>query len=154
MAEVEIAPLADRLAEDEIRTLESALKEVGAPHLQLGDESGSKTIADGVDEDLASELLDRLDAFDAACEVYLPLEFDAVVKVGDVRYGSLQSLIDALEEMKDDLDIEAEEETEDPAEDDDTDYDYIRAQLKQLWKVLYIGAQTSMDRKLALYVRI
>lgn len=151
MAEVEIAPLGDRLGDDEVRDLLARLKEHGAPALPRGDESASKTVADGVDEDLVSEFLDRLEAFDVACDIYVPIEFDGTVEAGDYRVGSLQSLLDALDEMKDDLD--AEDADEDDA-DDDRSFDLIRRQTRQLWKILYMGARAAMERKLPLHVRV
>ena len=158
MAEIEVAPLANRLADEDITRLASALAEAGAPRLREGDEGAARTIADEVDGDLIAEFLDRLEAFDLACDIYLPLEFDSRVEVGEIRIGSAQSLIDVLEEMKDELDIEREgdsdESSEDGEEEEDKGYDLIRGQLRQLWKLLYTGAQTSMERKLPLHVRV
>ncbi|MEK6608461.1 MAG: hypothetical protein AABZ30_12445 [Myxococcota bacterium] len=152
MAAIEVAPLGDRFGEDEIAALASALQGVGAPVLPNADESAAKTIADGVDGELVADFLDRLEAFDMACDVYVPVEFESRVEVGELRVGSSQCLIDVLDEMKDDLDVEEEEETG-GGEDGEGDFDVIRAQMRQLWKLMYAGAHTSVERKLPLHLR-
>ena len=100
MAAIEVAPLGDRFGEDEIAALASALQGVGAPVLPNADESAAKTIADGVDGELVADFLDRLEAFDMACDVYVPVEFESRVEVGELRVGSSQCLIDVLDEMR------------------------------------------------------
>lgn len=155
MAEVEVAPLTDRLAEDEVQDLVAALEQVGAPAPPNADDTASKTIADGVDEDLVREFIDRLEALDVACDIYLPVEFEDVVEVGQYRVGSVQALLDALEEIKDDLEVEEEEALEVEAEDEEEDpsYELVYKRIRHLWKVFYEGAQVAIERKLPLHVR-
>jgi hypothetical protein len=161
MAEIEIGPLADRLGDDELEELNRKLEKLGAPKLPAEDDSGATAVA-SVDGDVLVEFLDRLDAYDLACDIYLPMDFEGRVEVGEIRFGSAAALVEVLEEMKDE--IAPEEEDEDGDEDDDEDEDeddedddysdlkLIEAKLRRLWKVVYDGAQTALDRRLPLYV--
>jgi hypothetical protein len=157
MAQIEIGPLTDRLADDELADLNKALEKLGARLPEL-DESIASTIADDLDDDVLAEFFDRLEAEDAACEIYLPIELEARVEVGDLRVGSASHLLEVLDEIKDDLDIEEEEEEvdddeEDEDDDDDYEEDIFEAQLKRMWKAFYVGAATAMDKRVPLYVK-
>jgi hypothetical protein len=154
MAEIEFGPLTDRLGDDEIAELMRALERAGAPKPPKSDEVGH-TVEDGVDDDVLQEFLDRLEAHDIAADIYLPCEFDSRIDVGDRRVGSIATLLEVLDEMKDDLGIvEADEDDEEDEEDEEEyDLDLIEDQLRQLWKVLYAGAEAALERKLPLYVR-
>src|SRR5499427_6359429 len=110
MAEIELAPLSHRLDDDEARTLAKLLAEAGATVVDKSDEHASHTIAARLSEEALSEFLDRLDAHDLGAEIYMPVEFDGRVSVGDYRVASTQALLDILEEMKEELDVEAEDE--------------------------------------------
>jgi len=153
MAEIDIGPLSDHLADDEIAELTKALEAVGAKlpkHVEDGHSATIGTIADEV----LHELLDRLDASDAAADIYLPLEFEGPVKVGELRVGSLATLLEVLDELKEDLLIDEEEDEED--DDDDDEYDdlsLIEEQLKTLWRMLHTGAEAALERKLPLYLQ-
>src|SRR5438477_984882 len=122
MAEIEIAPLSHRLDEDEVKTLGRLLTEAGAPAIERTDEHASHTIAARLSEEALTEFLDRLDAHDLGAEIYLPIEFDGRVTVGEYRVASTQALMDVLEEMKEELDVDGEaEDDEDEEEDEDED---------------------------------
>lgn len=164
MAEIEIGPLADRLADDELAELKKKLEKVGA---LLGDEDdGGKTTVASVDGAVLLEFLDRLDAYDVACEIYLPMDFEGRVEVGDYRVGSAPALLEVLEEMKDELapedddedeDADADDEDDEDEEEDEEDDDYsamklVEEKLRRLWKVVYDGAQTAVERRLPLHV--
>ena len=169
MADIEIGPLSDRLAEDEIADLSRALQKAGAPKLGNSDDGDSKTVARGLDDDVVAEFLDHLEANDIACDIYLPIEFDGRVEAADVRVGSLQSLDDVLEELREELSIdddddedeneEEEEEADDDAEEADEDEDddedsgmtLVERQIRAVWKQFFDGAQTALDRKLPLF---
>lgn len=158
MADIEIGPLHDRLDDSELKDLAKALKKAGAPDLPKSDEGASGTIGGGIDDDVMAEFLDRLEAHDIACEIYLPAEFEGRVEVGDLRIGSASTLIDVLDELKDDLAIE-EDEDEDADEDEEEEeeeygeMELIESQLRQLWRLFYQGAHAAMDRGLPMYVR-
>lgn len=164
MAEIEIGPLADRLADDEMTELLKKLEKVGAPALSPEDDGEATTIA-VVDGAVLTEFLDRLDAYDLACDIYLPYEFDGRVEVANYRIGSAASLIEVLEEMKDDLALDEDEDEDEDEDDDDRDDDededdddyaamkLVEAKVRGLWKVIYDGAHTSLDRKLPLHLK-
>jgi len=56
-----------------------------------------------------TEFLDRLEAHDMAADIFLPVEFDGRLHVGDLRVASAVSLSETLEEMKEELSIEDDE---------------------------------------------
>jgi hypothetical protein len=154
MAEIEIGPLTDRLSDEEIAELARQMEKLGAPQLPRGDETGATAFNDVIDDDALSEFQDRLEAQDLAAEIYLPIEFDGAVEVAGMRVASASVLLDVLEELKDDLGIDEEEDEE---EDDEADFDddrrILEAQLKQVWKLFYTGAQAAMDKKLPLHIK-
>lgn len=145
MAVIEIQPLTERLSDEEIEELADALETVGAPRLLRSTEGNELTLAEGIDEDVLDELLDRLEEHDAACEIYLPAEFDGRVAVGDMMVGSVSSLVDALEVLRDELAGD---------EDDDGDSTVEAAKLRKIWKLLHDGANEALDRSLPLHLVI
>jgi hypothetical protein len=153
MAEIEIGPLTDRLGDDEIAELAARMEKLGAPQLPHADNSEVASVGDGLDENVLSEFLDRLEGHDAAAEIYLPVEFDGNLEVAGLRVASTPILIDVLEELKDELDSEAEEEEEEEDDAFEDDRKILTAQLRQAWKLFYQGAQAAMERHLPLHVK-
>jgi hypothetical protein len=156
MAEIEIGPLADRLADDELAELGRKLEKLGVTTPPSEDDSGATTLA-SVDGDVLIEFLDRLEAEDLACDIYLPAEFEGRIEVGDYRVGSVSALVDVLEALKDELAPDEDEDAEDEDDDDADEAEYadmklIEAKLARLWKQIYDGAQTALERRLPLYV--
>jgi hypothetical protein len=149
MAEIEIGPLSDRLSEEELKDLAAALERIGAPMLPQGDDAHSSAVGD-VDEDVLTEFLDRLEAHDAACEVYLPVEFDGRVEVADLRVGSAVQLLEVLDEIKDDLEIDEDEEDE---EEDDNYGAVLNGQLRECWRYFYAGCNATLERHVPLHVK-
>jgi hypothetical protein len=167
MAEIEIGPLSDRLGDDEIAELSAKLDKLGAPRMPNEDEGAGATVAGDVDGSILTELLDRLEAHDIACDIYLPMDFDGRVDVGDYRVGSAAVLIEVLEELKDELEPEDEDEDDedddddededelDEDDDDDDDYETLKlleAKIRRLWKVVYDGARSALARRLPFWV--
>jgi hypothetical protein len=152
MAEIEIGPLTDRLSEDEISELRGALERLGAPALPDTDESHARAVGD-VDDEVLTEFLDRLEAHDAACEVYLPVEFDGRVEVADLRVGSAMQLLEVLDEIKDDLAIGDDEDEAEPDEEDDDYGDALQSQLRECWRAFYAGCNATLERHLPLHVK-
>jgi hypothetical protein len=169
MGTIALGPLSQFLDDNEIKDLMKALKKLGVSGLPDSDEAGGP-IGDDLDEDVFTDFLDRLDAEEAAADLYLPVEFDGVVEVAGIRVGSSPTLLDVLEEIKDDLDVEADHDDDDDYdddddedddgygadEDDDDDDEDLRLkerQLKLCWKSLHAGATASVDRNLPLYVK-
>jgi TATA-binding protein-associated factor Taf7 len=163
MAEIEIGPLTDHLGDEELTELANKLERVGAPTLPKEDEAAGGTLTP-VDGTVLNEFLDRLEAHDLACEIYLPTDFEGRVEVGEYRVGSAAALVEILEEMKDELGEDDEEEddgddedddAEDEDDEDDEEYRDLRimdAKIRRLWKVVYDSAQAAMDRRLPLFV--
>src|SRR5438105_13241392 len=123
MAEIELAPLSHRLDDDEMKTLARLLEEIGAPKSERTDEHVSHTIAARLSEEALTEFLDRLDAHDLGAEIYLPIEFEGRVSVGEFRVASTQALLEILEEMKEELDVEADDDEDEGEEEDDEEED-------------------------------
>jgi hypothetical protein len=154
MAEIEIGPLSNRLSEEEINELRGALEKLGAPALPQSDESHARPVGD-VDDEVLTEFLDRLEAHDAACEVYLPMDFDGRVEVADLRVGSAMQLLEVLDEIKDDLAIEDDEDDEERDEEEaDDDYgNVLQSQLRECWRAFYAGCNATLERHLPLHVK-
>jgi hypothetical protein len=157
MAEIELAPLSHRLDEDEVRTLAKRLAEAGAPPFEKTDEHASHTIAARLSEEALTEFLDRLDAHDLGAEIYVPLEFEGRVTLGDYRVASSQALLDVLEEMREELNVDADEdEDEEDEEDEEEDEDegtVIEAQLRHIWHLVADGATESIEKNLPLHIQ-
>jgi hypothetical protein len=157
MAEIELAPLSHRLDEEEVKTLVRLLSEAGAPSLERADEHASHTIAARLSEEALTEFLDRLDAHDLGAEIYVPVEFEGRVTVGDFRVASSQALLDVLEEMREELSVDAEEEDEDEEEEEDEGDDegtVIEAQLRHIWHLVADGATESIEKGLPLHIQL
>ena len=152
MAHIDIGPLVERLTDDEISDLKLRLERMGAPRVPEADENEVISAGDAIDDDVLTEFLDRLDGHDAAAEIYLPVEFEGAVEIGDLRVGSASFLVDVLEELKDELTSEDEDEEEDDVEDDGDERIHGR-QLRRAWKLFYDGAQVALERKLPLHIR-
>jgi hypothetical protein len=158
MAEIELAPLSHRLDDDEMKTLARLLEEAGAPRIAKTDEHSMHTIAARLSEEALTEFLDRLDAHDIGAEIYLPIEFEGRVVVGEYRVASSQLLLDVLEEMREELDVDGEEEDEDEEdEEDDAEEDegtVIEAQLRHIWHLVADGATESIEKGLPLHLQV
>jgi hypothetical protein len=166
MAMIELGPLSQFLEDNEIRDLMKALKKIGVGELPRSDDAGGVE-GEALDDDVWADFSDRLDAEDIAADLYLPVEFDGVVEIAGYKVGSSVTLIDILDDIKDDLDVEsdADEEEEDDSDDDDDeeseeddadddeDYRLREKLLKQVWKVLRAGAKSAVKRQLPLYVK-
>ena len=74
-----------------------------------------------------------------------------MVEVGDLRVGSAQQLLEALDEMKDEL-TSASDEDEDYVEEEDEE-PLTAGQLKQVWKYFFEGAQAALDKHLPLHIQ-
>jgi hypothetical protein len=152
MAEIEIGPLTERLSDEEIVELANGLEELGAPRLPKAADDSPVPVGDALDGDALAEFLDRLEAHDIACEIYLPVEFEGRIEVADMRVGSAMALVEVLDELRDELaiDEDADEEEEDELDDEVA---IQEAKLRHLWKLLYDGAQAAIDRHLPLHLQ-
>ncbi len=160
MSEIELAPLTDTLDDDELKALQKQLDQAGTKWT-AGDDGITQSIAKRLSEDAMTEFLDRLDAHDIAADIYLPVEFDGRLQVGDYRIASGHALVDVLDEIKDELDVEDEEEEESDEEDeeekDDDDPEeakVIEAQLRHIWQLVTDACQESLEKNLPLHLRV
>jgi hypothetical protein len=165
MAKIELGPLSQFLDDGEIKELMKALKKVGVNDLPKSEEAGGK-VGDELDDDVWADFLDRLEAEDVGADLYVPVEFDGVVEVAGLKVASTQVLVDILEDIKDDLDVDPEEDEEEEdddeeeeeyeeeeEEDDDEDLRLKERLMKQVWRSLYAGAKSALDRELPLFVK-
>ena len=158
MAEIELCRLSDRLGDDEYANFYRKLREhLGDPGFELppGDHSASGSVADGIDEELVTDFMDRLEASDLSCDHFVLAEFEGKLDCGDCTVGSLYTLVDVLEEMMDDLGIEDTDDEEEEEEDEDESYGgrpIERKRLRALWKTIYDAASEAIDSKLALTI--
>ena len=160
MAEIELAPLCDRFDEDELKSVARGLTQAGAKYDVEADHP-SRTIAARLSEDAMTEFLDRLEAHDVGADIFVPIDFDGSFVVGDHRVASSQALAAALEELRDELDVEEdddededEEEEEEEDEDEVADDSIIAAQLKHIWRLMNDACEESIERAVPLHVRI
>ena len=163
MAKIELGPLSQFLDDSEIKDLLKALKKVGVNDLPKSEEAGGK-VGDELDDDVWTDFLDRLEAEDVGADLYLPVEFDGVLEVSGLKVASSHVLIDVLDDIKDDLDVDPEADEDDEVEDDDEveeeeeedDDEDMRLKerlMKQVWRSLYAGAKSAVDRDLPLFVK-
>jgi hypothetical protein len=167
MASVEIGPLANHLDDDEVKALQRGLSEHGLPELENVDDGESNVLDPDIDDDVLADFLDRLDANDAACDIYLPSEFEDVVEAAGKRVGSAHALMLALDGLKDDFFVEDEDDEEDEdyeeveddeegghfvVDDEPSDIELKDEQLRSLWKLLYKGAKTCVSKGSCLFI--
>jgi hypothetical protein len=158
MSEIELGPVSERLEDDEIKTLHRLLDQAGAKYSAQEENQTTQTIAARLSEDAMTEFLDRLEAHDMAADIYLPAEFEGRLSVGDWRVASAQSLIDVLEEMKEELAVEEEEYDEyDDEEEEEEEADegtVIEAQLRNIWRLVNDACSESLDKNVPLHLRV
>lgn len=154
MAEIQLMVLTERMSDDEIKELADGLEQLGAPRLPATHSDDSITIAENLDDDAVEEFLERLNANDLACDIYLPMEFEGTVEIGDLVVGSAHILLEGLEELKDEL-TSTEDEDEEEYDDDDEDEvaELTAKQLNHLWRLFNEGAQAAIDKNLPLHVQ-
>src|SRR5260370_28747279 len=116
---MEEAPLAHGRADEEMKPSGRSRDGLGVGGQQKSDEHSAHTIAARLSEEALTEFLDRLDAHDIGAEIYLPLEFEGRVTVGEYRVASSQALLGVLEEVKEELDVDPDAEDEDEEEEQD-----------------------------------
>ena len=173
MATVELGSLSQHLEDDEVSAILKALKRNDVEFAP--NDADTVVVARNLDDDIVADFLDRLDAHDVSADMYLPVEFDGIVKAGNLRIGSAPGLVTILEEMKEELlaedDDEDEDEDDDDDDEDDDDYeeeeedddddddDASRAirlkddQLRVLWKLLFKAASDAAAGNAVLFVK-
>jgi len=161
MSEIELAPLSETLDDDELKTLQRLLEQAGAKFAG-GEHETRHKIASRLDEDAMTEFLDRLEAHDLAADIYVPVEFEGRLHVGDYRVASAQLLVDVLEEMKDELSVDEsvdkdedeDEEDEEEEEEEEDESTVIEAQLRHIWQLVSDGCSESVEKNVPLHLRV
>jgi hypothetical protein len=170
MATVELGSLSQHLDDEEVLTIRKALRKHDVT-IEDGDHD-TVIVARDLDADIVADFFDRLDAHEASADIYVPAEFDGVVKAGKYKIASAPALVHVLEEMKEELLAEDDaDEDEDDAADDDEDEDEVEddeeddyesagslklkdEQLRGLWRVLFKAASEAADGGSVLFVKI
>jgi hypothetical protein len=155
MSAIELGPLSDRLDEEEIKSLGRMLEQAGAKLPRMEDHT-TQTFAKRLSEEAMTEFIDRLDAHDIAAEIYLPVEFEGPLTVGDLRVASAYSLQETLEEMKEELAIEDDdyEEDEDDENEELDEGSVIEAQMRNIWQLVNDACSESIEKSFPLHLRV
>jgi len=168
MATLELGTLSEHLENDQIKAVQRALAEAGAPNLSGDDHAETIVLDRDLDDDVLVDFFDRLDA---SADVYLPIDFEEVIDVDGIRVGSAHSLVLVLESLKEDFFVEEEEEEEaeegeeleyeededeeggEQFEGDDDEVEVKDDRLRHIWHLMHKGAKTSVRKNLCLFVR-
>jgi hypothetical protein len=156
MSAIELAPLSDRLDEDEVKSLAKLLEQAGAK-MPTMDDHITQIFAKRLSEEAMTEFIDRLDAHDVAADIYLPVEFDGPLSVGDYRVASAFSLQDTLEEMKEELAIEDDYDEDEDEDEDGEEMDegsVIEAQMRNIWQLVSDACGESIEKGFPLHLRV
>ena len=170
MATVELGSLSQHYEDDEVSLILKALKRNDVEFTP--NDADTVIVAKNLDDDVVADFLDRLDAHEASADMYLPVEFDGVVKAGNFRIGSAPALVTILEEMKEELLAEDDEDDDEDEDEDEDDDDYedededdedddessrsIRLkdeQMRALWKLLFKAAGDAASGGTVLFVK-
>ena len=146
MAELRLLALSEALSADQIAELRSKLLDFGVQQLQDGEDA--LDLEEPLSEDQLTDFMDRLEAHDIAADIYLPVEFEGRVNIGDQTFGSVHILAEALDEIREELDIDQE----DDDDDDEVDLEVIEEQLSHAWRVFTKAANASVDRQVPIHV--
>lgn len=146
MAEIRLLPLEEILNNDQRKKLERKLVDLGVEEIPESDESPD--FEDALSEEQLTDFMDRLDAHDIACDIYLPVDFEGKVKIGEHHVGSAYMLVEALEEIRDELDIDGE----DDEDDEDEILEMVEEQLHDAWRVFNKAATLCVERSVPLHV--
>ncbi|MBU1533937.1 hypothetical protein KKF84_01385 [Myxococcota bacterium] len=160
MASIIIAPLTDVLDETALSLLSGKLLKREVNLRDQTDDLDHSVENDFDDEILAEFMSDLEDEYDQA-DIYVPGIFSDIIPVGELRVGSLEALIEALETLQDGLGIDDPDgsvEEEDISYDDEDD-DYLdrmeisRLGLKALWYDMYRIANAALEIESNMIIR-
>jgi hypothetical protein len=174
MPSLELCPLSEHFEEDQIETLAEELEAADAAPLDLDDTVQSEILEQDFDDDIFADFWDQIEANDAGCDVYLPIDFEDTIVIADRRVGSSHALMLVLSNMKEDrsiadddddgddegvdIDDELEEfddygsEDEHFAGDEEGTIELKDEQLRQVWKIIQRAARLSISKNLPLFV--
>jgi len=149
MPELRLLALDDVLGAADIKKIQQELTELEADALPEGDDY--EAIDEVLSENQLTDFMDLLDAQDMACSIYLPVEFDAQIEVESHTVGSVFSLLEALEDLREEMALEEELE-EAPGDDEELELEVIEEQLAYAWRTFFRAATRSVDQKVPLHV--
>ncbi len=149
MPELRLIPLEETLTKAQLKTLERQLSEAGVDQVPLGQDADAD-LEEALTEEQLTDFMDRLEARDLACDLYLPVEFEGRIELGDTGVGSAYALLEVLEELREELDIDEDEEEE---EEEDLDMeDAIEEQLRATWRIFSRAANTCVEKQVPLHI--
>lgn len=172
MATIELAHLSDHLQAPDLEAALSAVQTESGETVTSSDQEDSEVLEGNIDDDVFTDFRDRLEANDLDADVYVPVEFDDMVQVGELRVASTQALRVVLESLREDFFVEDEKEgdtEEDDAEDDferdledsdeaagyyadeDGGIELKDDQLRHVWRVVFRASRESLDRNMPLF---
>ncbi len=143
MPELKLVPLEDLLSDADRKKLMSELAELDVTALPPEAEDDAE-IEESLTEDQFTDFVDRLDVLEIAASIYLPMDFDGIVEVSDHLVGSAGMLLEALDELRDELEL---------VEDDDEegmDMEVIEKRIRFSWHVFQRAANICIERQLPL----
>jgi len=149
MPELRLIPLDEILGKAQLKKLTHQLADLGIDDIPLADD-GDLDLDEILTEDQLTDFMDRLEARDLACDLYLPVEFDGRLDIGDHGIGSAYALLDVLEELREELDIDEDASEEDEEE---LDLEVIEEQLRSAWRAFLKAANTCVDKQIPLHIR-
>lgn len=173
MAIIELATLPDHLDSDQAAEVTKALLEEASEELNLETEEDSRIIDANIDDDVFVDFRDRLEANDLDADLYVPVEFEDVVNVGETRVGSTYALQLVLDSLREDFFVEDEGDEE--IEMDEGEEDFERGsleedagegfysedegaiemkdeQLRHVWRIMHTAAKESLDCNLSIFL--
>jgi len=151
MPELRLLPLDEVLPKNQLRTLERQLQDLGVDEVPMG-EDVEVEFDEALSEDQLTDFMDRLDAHDLACDLYLPVEFEGRVQLGDHGVGSAYALVDALEEIREELGIEEEDDEDEDEEELELDLSVIEEQLHYSWRTFVKAASVCIEKCVPLHI--
>ena len=150
MPELKLVPLENLLSKQDREKLMQELQELNVLELPAEEDDGEE-IEEILEDEQYADFLDRLDALDIAATVYLPVEFDGTFDVGDHTIGSGLTLLEALEELREELDLL--EEPEDDEDEDELILEVIGEQIRHAWTIFSRAAASCVARQLPLHLK-
>ncbi len=149
MPELRLIPLDEVLSQNQLQKLGRQLEELGVDEVPLGEDSDAE-FDEVLSEELLTDFMDRLEAHELACDLYLPVEFEGRVEIGDQAVGSAHALLEALEELREELGIEEDEDEDE--EEEELDLDVIEEQLRTSWRLFQKAATTCVEKQVPLHI--
>ncbi|MBK6849165.1 MAG: hypothetical protein IPG96_17085 [Proteobacteria bacterium] len=147
MAELRLLALDEALSDEKLARLRKKLAEYGVRDLPEGDDAAD--VEEVLSEHQLTDFQDRLEAHDIACDVYLPVDFEGRFDIGDRSFGSAHALLAALDELRDELDVEHEGDSEG---DEKSELEMIDEQLGAAWRVFARAVNACIERQVPLHV--